>query len=386
MENEQILADLADRFETWKQKKDGEIRELREGLDVMAKHASRPGGGGTSGAALVTPEQRDHRDAFEAWLRNPRSEKTRAELTGIETRAASASVDTAGGFLVPEIIAGPLLRRARDANTLRQIVRTIQVASGDVRLPLSNADATSGWVGEGGVRAGTGEPTLAAPKPTFGMNYAYVEASEELVSDAIFDVATWFSEEAGAALGEAEAQAIVAGDGSDKPTGLLHVAPEAGSDGTRTAGAFQYIPSGAASTLGGGAQDLLADLVYGLKASYRVNGRWIMNSKTAGTIRKLKDGDGRTLWADGLAAGQPDRLLGYGVTISEAMPDIGADAHPIGFGDWNRAYCLADRGGLRVTIDDNISKPGAVRWYIRRRVGGIAYDTHAARFAKVAAS
>lgn len=74
------------------------------------------------------------------------------------------------------------------------------------------------------------------------------------------------------------------------------------------------------------------------------------------------------------------------MTISEAMPDIGADAHPIGFGDWNRAYCLADRGGLRVTIDDNISKPGAVRWYIRRRVGGIAYDTHAARFAKVAAS
>lgn len=40
----------------------------------------------------------------------------------------------------------------------------------------------------------------------------------------------------------------------------------------------------------------MADLVYGLKASYRVNGRWIMNSKTAGTIRKLKDGDGRMVW------------------------------------------------------------------------------------------
>jgi HK97 family phage major capsid protein len=68
------------------------------------------------------------------------------------------------------------------------------------------------------------------------------------------------------------------------------------------------------------------------------------------------------------------------------MPSIGADAHPIAFGDFGRAYVLADRGGLRVTIDDNVTQPGRVRWYIRRRVGGVGYDDRAVRFAKCAAS
>jgi HK97 family phage major capsid protein len=76
--------------------------------------------------------------------------------------------------------------------------------------------------------------------------------------------------------------------------------------------------------------------------------------------------------------------MGYPVVLSEAMPDIGADAHPIGFGDWSRAYVLADRGALAVTIDNNITVPGKIRWYIRRRVGGIGYDTYAVRFAKCA--
>ena len=177
METEQILADLADRFETWKHKKDGEIRELREGLDVMAKHASRPGGGGTSGAALVTPEEREHRDAFANWLRNPRHEKARGELSALETRTASTLTDTSGGYAVPSLVQGPLMMRARAANPLRGIVRTVDVSTGDVTFPLSNADAGSGWVGETDTRTGTGEPTLTGAKPTFGTLYALVEAS-----------------------------------------------------------------------------------------------------------------------------------------------------------------------------------------------------------------
>jgi predicted phage gp36 major capsid-like protein len=34
-------------------------------------------------------------------------------------------------------------------------------------------------------------------------------------------------------------------------------------------------------------------------------------------------------------------------------------------------------GGLRVTVDDNITTPGRVKWYIRRRVGGIVADQRA---------
>lgn len=362
----------------------GKTAELSDRLDQIETKLGRPGAPG------VKAEERDpHSDAFAAWLRDPRSDTKRHALADIEAKQASGTSDAAGGFIVPELIARPLLMRARDANTLRPIVRRIEVASGDVVLPLSNADATSGWAGETDTRNATTEPTLTGPKPTFGTLYALVEATEELVTDAAFNVAEWFTMEAGAALGEAEAIAMVSGNGSAKPTGILNTAPEAGADGSRTAGAFKYLASGTADSLGAdnaAVQDLLVSMIYDLRAQYRQAGRWIMNSATAGTLRKLKDSDGRMLWSDGLAAGEPARLLGFPVTLSEAMPSIGADAHPIAFGDFGRGYVLADRGGLRVTIDDNVTVPGRVRWYIRRRVGGIGYDTHAVRFAKCATS
>ena len=376
---EKRLADLAAEVKTQR-----DAREQMEArVAAIETKAFRPAGGFGAG----NREAEEHKAAFTAWLRDPHNERKAADLRDLEAKAASGVTDAAGGFLVPEVIAGPLMMRARDANSLRPIVRNIAVASGDVRLPLSNGDATQGWVGETGTRAATDEPTLIAPKPTFGTNYALVSASEELVMDSVFDLASWFTTEAGAALGEAEAAAIISGNGTNKPTGILHVAPEAAADGSRSAGAFRYIASGAADTLGtDGGQNLLVDMVYSLKADYRGQGRWVMNSATAGTLRKLKDADGRLLWSDGLSGGEPARLLGYPVTISEAMPSIAANAHPIAFGDWRRAYVLADRGGLRITVDDNITVPGMVRWYVRRRVGGIGHDNNAVVFAKVAAS
>jgi len=237
--------------------------ELADRLDQIETRINRPG------APMVSMTKSDeHTDAFTAWLRDPRNDTKRHELAGIEAKQASGTSDAAGGFIVPELIAGPLLMRARDANTLRPIVRSIQVASGDVILPLSNADATSGWAGETDTRSGTTEPTLSGPKPTFGTLFALVEATEELVQDAAFNVADWFTMEAGAALGEAEAIAMVAGNGTAKPTGILNTAPEADADGSRTAGAFKYLASGTADTLGADAsavRDLLADMGYDLK-------------------------------------------------------------------------------------------------------------------------
>lgn len=355
--------------------------EKRDARDRMFQGASQGGAG-----AFVKPEDARHVDLFSKMLRNPKNEQVKADLREIEEKTASGATDGAGGFLVPEVLIGPLLKRAANANPFRGLVRVVQVATRDINFPLSNGDATTGWVGENSTRTGTTEPTLIAPKPTFGTLYALVEATEELVMDSAFDVASWFSMEAGDKMAEAEMAAIVSGDGVNKPTGLLNVAPESGADGSRTAGAFRYIATGAASTLGTAPADRLIDMIYSLKAAYRMRGTWIMNSQVAGEIRKLKDADGRFLWADSLAAGQPSTLLGYPVEIVEAMPGIGANAHPIAFGDFSRAFVLAENGGLRVTVNDNISVPGKVIWYIRRRLGGIAYDNDAVRFLRVSAT
>lgn len=325
------------------------------------------------------------KSAFARFVRNPNDQRAQATLADFsESRAASGLTGSAGGHVVPEIIAGPILSRARDANPMRGVVRVVTVASGDIVFPLSNADATSGWVGETDTRTPTGEPTLDGKVPNFGINYSYVKMTEELANDSVIDIADWFVREAGMAIGEAEMAAIIAGDGVKKPKGMLNVPPESGEDGTRTADAYKFLPAASATAV---AADEMLDLIYDLKARYRANGRWLMNSATTGAVRKLKDGDGNYLWQASMIAGQPNTFAGYPVTIVEAMEDIGANNHPIAFGDFEAGYILAQIVGMVVTTgDQSITEPGFNKVYIRQRIGGCVYDENAVRFLKNAAA
>ena len=74
---------------------------------------------------------------------------------------------------------------------------------------------------------------------------------------------------------------------------------------------------------------------------------------------------------------------GYPVALAESMPDIGTDAHPIAFGNWQRGYVLAQRSLLTVTADP-FTTPGEIRTYLRYRVGGCVYDENAVRLVKCA--
>ena len=122
-----------------------------------------------------------------------------------------------------------------------------------------------------------------------------------------------------------------------------------------------------------------------LGAEYRANGTFVMNSKTAGTVRKLKDNDGRFVWVDGLAVGEPARLMGYRVLIAEDMPDIADDAMAIAFGDFGAGYTVAERPDLRVLRDPFSAKPH-VLFYATKRVGGAVSDFAAIKLLKFATS
>ena len=115
--------------------------------------------------------------------------------------------------------------------------------------------------------------------------------------------------------------------------------------------------------------DCIVNLIYALGADYRANATFVMNSKTAGAVRKMKDADGRFMWSDGLAADEPARLMGYPVLICEDMPDIAANAYAIAFGDFTAGYTIAERPDLRILRDPFSAKPH-VLFYATKRVGG----------------
>jgi DNA-binding transcriptional ArsR family regulator len=146
------------------------------------------------------------------------------------------------------------------------------------------------------------------------------------------------------------------------------------------------VASGSAASIGTTGEPLI-DLLYRINATYRTGAVWVMSSTTANVVRKLKDGQGNFLWQPTFAAGQPETLLGYPVRIWEQMdlPTI-ANNHPIAFGNFERGYLLVDRVGLRITVDANITTPGRIKYFIRRREGGHVLNNDAIKFLKCALS
>ncbi|APX69599.1 hypothetical protein BKD03_09550 [Brucella sp. 09RB8471] len=75
------------------------------------------------------------------------------------------------------------------------------------------------------------------------------------------------------------------------------------------------------------------------------NGVWLMNRKTLGMLRTLKDDTGRFIMLDPITEGAPATLLGRPIVEAVDMPDVAANAIPIMFGDLS-GYRIVDRVGF----------------------------------------
>lgn len=385
---------MTGRFDGQLSKMDDRLSNLECDFDVL-RNSSRTGpvNGKRYGA-----DAEEHKSAFLDWIKNPRGQNARSRLEDTEAKAVTIGSDSAGGFAVPEIIADEIVQQLRQRSPIRSLARVMSVGSSDFKMLVDEGGTSSGWVGEGDTRNETDTPTLRERAPSFGTAYAYPKASEESLQDMKFGVQGWLTERVSEEIAIQEGIAAISGNGTNKWTGMLNTAPSSADDTdspARTAAQFKYIPTGAAGGFGtldlGSPQffpaDVLWNTVYDLNARYRANAVWLMNSATAGVIRRFKDADGRYQWTDSLVTGQPATLCGYPVVIDDVgMPDIGTNSHPVLFGDFRRGYLIADIGGMRITIDDNVTTPGQVKFYVRRRSGGCVLDNNAVRAIKCAAS
>lgn len=301
-----------------------------------------------------------------------------------EAKDVTVGSNAGGGFAVPEEIAREIERLELLFSPVRRLVKVVRAGTSDYKELVNIRGATSGWVGESGTRSATSTPQLREVVPTFGELYAYPQASEWSLDDIFFDVDAWLAEEVAQEFAVQEGSAVISGDGSSKPTGMTNTTPVTTADFAsplRAAAAYQYIASDTAQSPvdPGIVADTLLDLIYTLNSAYRTGATWVMNSVTTGEVRKLKDGNNQYFWAPGLQAGQPNMLLGYPVETWEQMDDIGANNFPIAFGNFRRGYLLADRVGLRVTRDA-VTNVGFIRFYVRRREGGIVLNNDAIKF------
>lgn len=384
-----ILAQLQTAFASFKDAHKAEVTELRQALDDMAAHNAVAQMSG--GRSNLRPEDRDHETAFANWLRNPADPEAKHKLAsaesavrGLPQASGNTLTGAAGGFAVPQPVFQGIRERILETSPLRRLASVYSVSSTGTKFLVNRNNAGSAWVGETDTRTDTGDPTLDLRTPSFGTVFGLVEATEELLLDGAIDIRSWFTNACAQQVAQAEGLAFVSGNGTNKPLGFLAgPTPVTTGDATRASGTLQYVPTGEAAAI---TVDSLRAIYFSLKASHRQNASWLMSSATASVLSNLKDSEGRSLWQPSLSADTPATLMGRPVFYAEDMPAIAANAFPIAFGDFMAGYLIADSGGLRITIDDNITKPGFVRFYVRRRVGGNIYDSEAIRLLKVAAS
>lgn len=313
-----------------------------------------------------------HQKAFNAYLRHGDDDALRG-LT-IEEKGMTTVSD--GGFLAAPLVAAQVQDALGAKVSLRAVANVVTVESASYEVLVDMGDIASGWATESAVTE-TGTPTVERVVIPVHELSAMPKASQRLLDDAAFDVEAWLSGRIAEKFARAEASAFVNGDGIDKPKGLLSypTAPNHAATATQ----IGLINSGVEGDFDGdNPGSALIDLVYALGAEYRANASFLMNSKTAAAVRKMRDADGRFLWTDSLAAGQPAQLLGYPVVISEDMPDIDIGAKAIAFGDFRSAYTIVERPDLRVLRDPFSAKPH-VLFYATKRVGGGLTDARAVK-------
>ncbi len=307
-----------------------------------------------------------------------------------EYKDINTGVGATGGFAVPEEIAREIHDQTRLLSPLRDLARVVQIGTSDYKELVNIHGENSAWVGEAGARSTGTTPSFRERAPTLGTLYSYPRATEESVDDVFFNVGQLLIDVTSVEHAIAEGIAWLTGSGTNRPTGIFNTAPVVTDDDAsppRSAEAIEYVPLDLSTPTTAIDPDQLLTIIYLLRASYRLNAWWAFNSSVTGVIRKLKDTQNQYLWAPGLVAGQPDRLLGYPVRTLEAMDDASTVNNlPILFGDFRRGYLIVDRVGLRITVDDNITVPGFIQWYIRKRVGGILLDNNALKAGKFSSS
>lgn len=356
-----------------------EITRLSDALREMETRANRPRGGG--GGNQESPEVTEHRTAWAAWARRGAGEH---ELRGLERRANTTLTPEDGGFLVPETVDRNILDILGDESTVRDLFSSISIGADDYKRLVGLHGSGAGWVGETDARPATNGPNFGETIATFGEMYANPQITQRLLDDSTLDLESYIANEIALAFAELEGDAFLFGDGAKKPKGLFTQAASTDPDKTRAYGTFQSIMTGNAASLGTGtaATDMLIDVIHSTRTVFRQNAQWILNRLTLATIRKLKDGQGNYLWQPSVQVGQPSTLLAYPTNEMEEMPDVAAGATPLAFGNFQRAYQIVDRMGIRTLRDPYTNKP-YVGFYATKRTGAVVLDSRAVKFVQV---
>jgi HK97 family phage major capsid protein len=373
LEAKAAMTDFMRDFRAFQGRVDAKLRTQDDRISMLDRK-----GAGRPSLSCAAETASGEAKAVSAYLRHGDEAGVRA--SSLEAKGLNAAVGADGGFLLDPQTSGRIAGLLRGAGTIRSIANIVAVHAGSYDVLVDRGDMGVAWATETGLATETAPPQFERVSIPLHELSAMPRASQRLLEDAAFDVEGWLADAIAERFSRAENMAFVRGDGVDKPRGFLSYAI-APTDAAAW-GVIGYHATGAVGGFGtADPANAIIDLVYSLGAKYRANATFVMNSKTAGAIRKMKDAEGRFIWAEPSSREQPAILMGYPVVTCEEMPDVAPDATAIAFGDFHAGYTIAERPDLRILRDPYSAKPH-VQFYAAMRVGGDVTDFSAIRLLK----
>jgi len=259
-----------------------------------------------------------------------------------EKRALSAGTVTEGGYLyAPEVFVNELLRNVTDATIMRQISRVLPPIAGADSLGapvLSATMADAEWTSELGTPST--DSTLAFGKRALRPNPL---AKEIIVSKVLLRKTSMAEqivrEELARVVAAAEEKAAMTGTGAQQWLGVF----TASNDGIPTSRDVSTGNTSSSPTFDG-----LKAAKYELKQAYWPRAQWVLHRDIMELAAKLKDGNGRYLLSDSVVQGEPDRMLGFPVRLSEYAPSTISSGAYVGIlGDFQN-YWIVDSMNIEV--------------------------------------
>ena len=308
---------------------------------------------------------------------------------GLVTAALSVGTDSAGGHLVDDTTIAAVILQYWARSGMMGVARVIPTPRGELLDYPTSTPPTAGSAvtAEGAAYAGAdptvGQVTFNAYKAT-----ALIAASRELLQDAPMTANTVIQDALAAEMVRKTEGWFVTGDGSGKPTGILHAAnPSAGSAGMGTVASFAAGSGIPGATLEG-AKGALYDALYVhlTEAASENMLQWILGRAWYGGLARLTEHEDAPKLAgrEDFAQMCAEAILGYQVRLLDFGPGLPAantdDAVVFGaVGDFQQAF------GIRIVTSDmmvtvnpfRLANHGQVEFQVDQRVDSKVLNTSA---------
>lgn len=264
---------------------------------------------------------------------------------------------TSTGSPVPTSFYDQVIMKARLVAPVLQTSTVLNTAGGENLQIPSLSTYSVGTINAEGAAMGESDPAFNAFVTLGAYKYSFLtQVSEELLTDSGVDFLGFLADQVGNALGFAVGSALTVGTGTVEPKGIVTASAVGGTAGTATA--FTA--------------DNLIDLLYSLDGAARnlPGVGWMMNGKSVGAVRKLKDTAGNYVFQPSLAMDSPDMLLGKPIYENPSMVDVATGTKSVIVGHLP-SYFVRTVGGLRLDrSDDYAFNAGLITFRAQFRVDG----------------